>query len=162
MRGIVAPDDLADARLGGLRVAPVITQGRLQADQLGEARPEALLQGCCGEEALIGGRVDLKTRRAAGQELAARTGPAARGKTLAERPPHEREQMVGHGDVEVTAVPSDVALTQRQQDVERGGIAAARDVCDQRRRHHRRAVRTRRQLQQTGLGDVVEVVRREL
>jgi hypothetical protein len=51
---------------------------------------------------------------------------------------------------------------QRQQDVEHGRIAAAGDVRDQRGRHHRRAVRTRPQVEQTGLGQIVQIVRRDL
>ncbi len=47
---------------------------------------------------------------------------------------------------------------QRQQDVDHGRKRAARDVGDQRRRHHRPVRRTGLERQQAGATDVVEIV----
>ena len=95
------------------------------------------------------------------------SSPPGRGQrpcseTLAERPPHQREEVVGHRDVEMAAAAARVALAQREQDVEHGRIAAAGDVRDQGWRDHRRAVRTGGEVQQAGFGQIVEIVRRDL
>ena len=65
MGSVVSTDDLADAARGRQRVVPVLAIAWLEPDQLGKARPEALLQRRGGEKPAIGGRVDLKARRAA-------------------------------------------------------------------------------------------------
>ena len=52
----------------------------------------------------------------------------------------QREEVVGHRDVELAADAGAVALAQREQDVDHRGIGAAGDVGDERRGQHRRAV----------------------
>jgi hypothetical protein len=68
-----------------------------------------------------------------------------------ERVPGEGEHRVGHGDVEMAALPALVALAQRQQNVHHRRQRAAGDVGDQRRRHHRPVGRPGIERQQSGV-----------
>ena len=120
------------------RIALIVDERRGKPDRGGEALPEILLQRARRRRAC---RRSSDRADSAASRRRASLRPDRGNRPVAQCPrqrlPGEGEHRVGHGDVEMAALPGLVALAQRQQDVDHRRKGAAADVGDQRRRHHR-------------------------
>ena len=140
----------------GSRMSSMNSAGKPIA--LREGSPEFLLERAAGDELAVLRRIKLVARRAADEPHFARRRKAPGRRAERQRRPGEGEHRVGHGDVDMAALPALVALAQRQQNIDHRRKAAAGDVGGQHRRHHRTVGRPGLQIQQAGIADVVEVV----
>src|SRR5918993_4597011 len=146
-----------DRRFG---ILGVVTQLVFQLQQIAEVLPETLLQGRGGDVAPVGCPVDVVARGTAGNQFGPWLRPVAGDHSVAQRPIEEREDVIAHRDVEMSAIPRPLSLEQPQQDVHDRGVCPAADIREQRLRYRRRAVGAGGEPEQACFRHVVKVMSR--
>ena len=130
----------------------------LAPDAATPRRPEARLERGERDPAVRAG-----VRAVADEPARERVAAALRRRALAGELPRRRQReprqrAVGHRDVDVLPLAAAVALAQRGEDRERGHERAAAEVGDLPRRLRGRPARLAGEPEQSGEGEVVEVV----
>ena len=77
---------------------------------------------------------------------------------MGKRLPKEGKRLLGHGDIKEGTRPGGPCAVQGQKNIDNGGVAAGADIGKLCVRHDRIAMPVRRYGQQSGLGDVVQVM----
>ncbi len=143
---------------GRQRILPIITEFIGKVYCVTKCVPELLFKRCNCNMAAIRGRVNLVARRPAGQHASSIWRPVPGRQAIADRPPHQHEHVVCHGDIDVSALSGLLAIQQGQQNVDNCRISTAGDVCCQKWRHCRMLGRSHAQGQQTGIPDIIQVM----
>ena len=156
--GHLRGDDAGDGLLRRLRIDRIVHQRRGQSNRVAEGEPELLLQRAAGDELAVARRIELIARRAAREAQFAGAGECPGRVADRVGVPGEGEHRVGHGDVEIDALPARVALAQAQQDVDDRRHGAAADVGNECRRHDGLLHGSRLERQEAGEALVVDVV----
>src|SRR6516165_4514136 len=156
--GCTAGDDRGDPRGGGGLIPFIIDKFGFEPNRLREGEPEFLFQRCSGYNCAVTRVIKVIARRTAGHEVAALVGPGIRSQSVTDRPIHEGEQIVSHGDIEKRAFARNFALAQREHYVHHCRVSAASNVADERGRHDSMPGRAAGDSEQSAIAEIVQVV----
>src|SRR5262249_42758934 len=107
-------NDRGNTSFRRLRIFAIVTKLGLETDEIAERLPEFLFERRSRHHSAVLGGIEAITGRAAGDVTRSISRPSARNETLADRPEHEREQIVRHRHIEVAPAPRPATLLESQ------------------------------------------------